>query len=90
MKTILIPALAFAVAQAATAQAPRSATTAHEKLAREVYKELVETNTMDSVGSTTKAARAMAARFIAAGFPSQDVRVLIPAADTTHGNLVVR
>ena len=90
MKKILIPVLALAVSQTAGAQTPVSATTAHQKLAREIYKELVEINTMDTVGSTTKAARAMAARFITAGFPAKDVQVLIPSADTTHGNLVVR
>ena len=51
---------------------------AHQRLAHEVYKELVETNTVDSVGSVTKAAEAMAARFRAAGFPAQDVRLLVP------------
>ncbi len=68
----------------------RAATTPHERLARDVYAELVGINTMDSVGSTTRAARAMAKRFIAAGFPAADVKVLIPAADSTKGNLVVR
>lgn len=43
--------------------------TAHQKNARDVYEELVEINTVDSVGSATKAAQAMAARFQAAGFP---------------------
>jgi acetylornithine deacetylase/succinyl-diaminopimelate desuccinylase-like protein len=66
------------------------AQTAHEKLAREVYAELVNTNTMDSVGSTTRAAEAMARRFRAAGFPAEDVQVLINPADTSKGNLVVR
>lgn len=90
MKKIIIPALALAISSGLGAQAPASAVTPQQKLAREVYKEIVEINTMDSVGSTTKAARALAARFIAAGFPAQDVQVLIPSADTTHGNLVVR
>src|SRR4026207_1754926 len=35
--------------------------------AREIYKELVEINTTDSVGNTTRAAEAMAARLKAAG-----------------------
>jgi acetylornithine deacetylase/succinyl-diaminopimelate desuccinylase-like protein len=63
---------------------------AHQKLAREVYKELVEINTVDSVGSVTKAAEAMAARFRAAGFPAQDVQILTPPGKPTKGNLVVR
>ena len=83
--------LAIAVtAFAAQAQAPRAANTPHERLAREIYKELVEINTVDGVGSTTRAARAMAKRFIDAGFPAADVRVLVPPKDSTKGNLVVR
>ena len=72
------------------AQAPRVATTPQERLAREIYEELVEINTADSSGSVTRAARAMAKRFTDAGFPAADVQVLIPEADTTKGNLVVR
>ena len=83
--------LAIAVtAFAAQAQAPRAANTPHERLAREIYKELVEINTVDGVGSTTRAARAMAKRFIDAGFPAADVRILVPPKDSTKGNLVVR
>jgi acetylornithine deacetylase/succinyl-diaminopimelate desuccinylase-like protein len=62
----------------------------HEQLARSIYKQLVEINTVDSVGSVTKAAEAMAARFRAAGFPDSDVKVLIPDGKPTKGNLVVR
>ena len=84
-----IAAIAFA-ALTAQAQAPRAAVTPHERLAREIYEELVEINTVRGVGSTTRAARAMAKRFIDAGFPAEDVRVLIPQKDTSKGNLVVR
>jgi CubicO group peptidase (beta-lactamase class C family)/acetylornithine deacetylase/succinyl-diaminopimelate desuccinylase-like protein len=54
--------------------------------ARAIFKELIEINTTDSVGSTTKAADAMAARLKAAGFT--DVQVLGP--DPRKGNLVLR
>jgi acetylornithine deacetylase/succinyl-diaminopimelate desuccinylase-like protein len=60
----------------------------HEARAREIFKQLVEINTSDSVGSTTLAAEAMAARFKAAGFPDADVRVLGP--NPRKGNLIVR
>jgi len=60
----------------------------YQQLARDIYKELVEINTTDSVGSTTKAAEAMAARLKAAGFPDSDVRVLGP--NPRKGNLVAR
>ncbi len=61
-----------------------------QKLAREVYRELIEINTADSVGSVTRAAEAMARRFRAAGFPARDVQLLVPAGKPTKGNLVVR
>jgi acetylornithine deacetylase/succinyl-diaminopimelate desuccinylase-like protein len=57
-------------------------------LAHDIFKELIEINTTDSVGSTTKAAEAMAARLRAAGFPEGDVRVLGP--NDRKGNLVAR
>jgi acetylornithine deacetylase/succinyl-diaminopimelate desuccinylase-like protein len=72
------------------AQALRGAHTPHERMAREIYAELVGINTVRGVGSTTRAARAMAKRFIDAGFPAADVRILIPEKDSTKGNLVVR
>jgi acetylornithine deacetylase/succinyl-diaminopimelate desuccinylase-like protein len=62
----------------------------HEQLAHSIYKELIEINTVDSVGSVTKAAEAMAARFRAAGFPANDVQLLIPPGKPNKGNLVVR
>ncbi len=62
----------------------------HQRLAREVYKELVEINTVDSVGSVTKAAQAMEKRFRAAGFPAKDIHLIIPPGKPTKGNLIVR
>ena len=64
--------------------------TPQQQAARAIYKELVEINTVDSVGSVTKAAEAMAARFRAAGFPAGDIHVLGPADKPTKQNLVVR
>ncbi len=59
-----------------------------QQLVREIFKELVEINTTDSVGNVTAAAEAMAARLLAAGFPAEDVRVLGP--HPKKGNLVAR
>ena len=56
----------------------------------DIYKELVEINTTDSVGDNTAAARAMAARLVAAGFPQEDVRVLVHPGNAKKGNLVAR
>src|SRR3954463_12315051 len=69
-----IPCLVFA--SAASAQSPTL--TPHQRAAREIYNELISINTVDSVGSVTKAVEAMAKRFRAAGFPEADVKVLIP------------
>jgi acetylornithine deacetylase/succinyl-diaminopimelate desuccinylase-like protein len=56
--------------------------------AREIYKQLIEINTTDSVGSVTKAADAVAARLKAAGFAAGDVQVIGP--DARKHNLVAR
>jgi len=64
--------------------------TARQQLLRDIYRELIEINTTDSVGDTTKAAEAMAVRFRAAGFSEADVRVLNNPGNNRKGNLVVR
>jgi acetylornithine deacetylase/succinyl-diaminopimelate desuccinylase-like protein len=61
---------------------------ATNKLARDIYKQLIEINTTDSVGSTTVAAEAMAQRLRDAGYPAGDVQVLGP--NPRKGNLVAR
>src|SRR5215218_3143559 len=81
---VFMAALAAQSAFAQTALAP------HQRAAREIYSELISINTVDSVGSVTKAAEAMAKRFRAAGFPESDVKVLVPTGKPTKGNLVVR
>ncbi len=87
----LAPATVLAsFALAATLGAQAKPLTPQQQAARAIYQELVEINTVDSVGSVTKAAEAMAARFRAAGFPAADVRVLIPTEAPQKGNLVVR
>jgi acetylornithine deacetylase/succinyl-diaminopimelate desuccinylase-like protein len=59
-----------------------------QQLALDVYKELVEINTVTPTADTGKAADAMAARLRAAGFPESDVQVFKPAP--RKGNLVAR
>jgi acetylornithine deacetylase/succinyl-diaminopimelate desuccinylase-like protein len=65
-----------------------AATDAERKLARDIFEELVNINTILNVGSTAKAADAMAARLLAAGFPAEDVQVFKPTPE--KGNLVAR
>ena len=60
----------------------------HQQLLREIYQELIEINTTNSVGDNTKAAEAMARRLLDAGFPAGDVNVLAPVP--RKGNLVAR
>lgn len=57
---------------------------------RELYRELVEINTTQSVGDCTEAANAMAARLRAAGFGQGDVRVVVPPGHPKRGNLVAK
>jgi acetylornithine deacetylase/succinyl-diaminopimelate desuccinylase-like protein len=61
---------------------------AQDQLARDIFRELIEINTTDSSGNTTKAAEAMALRLKNAGFPEGDVHVFGP--DPRRGNLVAR
>lgn len=58
------------------------------ELARDLFRELIETDTTHASGSTTAAAEAVAARLRGAGFPEADVRVLEP--HPRKGNLVAR
>jgi len=50
----------------------------------------VEINTTDSVGDNTAAARAMAARLRAGGFPDADLQIIVPPGAPKKGNLVAR
>jgi len=62
--------------------------TAQQQLAVDIYKELVEINTVTETGDTARAAEAMAARLRTAGFSESDVQVFTPAP--RKGNLVAR
>ena len=85
-----LPLLLCALAALPSGAQPTRPLAPHQQLARDVYRELIEINTADSVGSVTRAAEAMARRFLAAGFPARDVRLLVPPGKPTKGNLVVR
>lgn len=86
MMTAALMALPVA-ASAQVAEPPK--TVRPDQLAfRDLYKELVEINTTLSVGSCTQAAEAMGARLKAAGFPAQDVRVVVADGHPKEGALV--
>jgi acetylornithine deacetylase/succinyl-diaminopimelate desuccinylase-like protein len=59
----------------------------YQKLAKDIFKELIEINSTSKYGST-KAAEAMAARLKSAGFTDNDIQVIGP--DDQHKNLVLR
>ncbi len=60
-------------------------------LARALLEELIEIDTTDTErGDNTRAAQAMADALLEAGFPAEDVHVLVPSDFPTKGNLVAR
>src|SRR6185436_4253994 len=68
--------------------APIADDNSENRLARDIYRELIEINTTNSSGNTTTAAQAMAARLKAAGFPDSDIQIV--GSDPRKGNLVAR
>jgi acetylornithine deacetylase/succinyl-diaminopimelate desuccinylase-like protein len=76
------------LAALAALTASLAAATPASQDAHDIFKQLIEINTTDSVGSTTVAAQAMAQRLLAAGFPKADIAVLGP--NDRKGNLVAR
>jgi acetylornithine deacetylase/succinyl-diaminopimelate desuccinylase-like protein len=81
--------LLAAVIAGATAPDPHDAPASVQPLARDLLKELIETNTTHSHG-TSVAAEHLATRFRAAGFAPEDVSFLAPAEHPEQGNVVVR
>ncbi|WP_394848464.1 M20/M25/M40 family metallo-hydrolase [Pendulispora brunnea] len=95
---VAVSLLAASCAGSTSQAAPRSgqavergatrAPNAYDAYARDTLKELIEINTTESSGDTTKAAQAMATRLRSAGFPEADLKVL--GEEPRHGNLVAR
>ena len=83
----LLAAVAALAAFSAQAVPPQD-TPAGEQRFRELYKELVETNTTLSAGSCTLAAERMAARLKAAGFPDSDLHPFAAPDHPKEGGLV--
>src|SRR5262249_55236985 len=85
MEPLRLPAMLAAVLILTTA-GQAGELSPRQQAFRQIYQELVEINTTDSVGDTVKAADAMAAHLRAAGL--KDVQVLSSGA--RKGNLVAR
>jgi acetylornithine deacetylase/succinyl-diaminopimelate desuccinylase-like protein len=79
--------LACALLCVGTADA-RAEAPASEQSFRDLFKELVETNTTLSVGSCTLAAERMAARLKAAGFKDEELHAFAPPEFPKQGGLV--
>ncbi|HVW77798.1 MAG TPA: M20/M25/M40 family metallo-hydrolase [Alloacidobacterium sp.] len=69
-------------------RAPAQVDPQTKQLAHDVFQQLIEINTTDSVGSVTAAAEAMQQRFLDAGFPKEDLYLGGP--NDRKKNLVVR
>jgi acetylornithine deacetylase/succinyl-diaminopimelate desuccinylase-like protein len=68
---------------------PQTALSPEHQAARDIFKQLIEINTTDTpAGNVTTAAEAMAERFRAAGFPTEDIHLDGPKPNKK--NLVVR
>jgi acetylornithine deacetylase/succinyl-diaminopimelate desuccinylase-like protein len=83
MRVFLTAALSAALVLPAVAQ-----TRPDQQKFREIYKELVETNTTLSSGSCTLAAQRMGARLKTAGFPDRDLHYFSVPQNPKEGGLV--
>jgi acetylornithine deacetylase/succinyl-diaminopimelate desuccinylase-like protein len=85
-----VPSAALLVLAGLVGAAPIAAQTLtpDQSLAREIFAELIGINTTHDSGSTGPAARAVAARLVAAGYPEGDVHVVGP--NDAHLNVVAR
>jgi acetylornithine deacetylase/succinyl-diaminopimelate desuccinylase-like protein len=85
---IRLAAVAAVFATFSTFAAPPQDAPAGEQRFRELYKELVETNTTLSAGNCTLAAERLAARLRAAGFPDSDLHPFAAPDHPKEGGLV--
>jgi acetylornithine deacetylase/succinyl-diaminopimelate desuccinylase-like protein len=85
---VLIFGLVFGASMQAQHLSPADEAT--RKLALDIFKQLIEINTTDSVGSVTAASEALAKRFRDAGFPDSDIQIMGPSTNDRKKNIVVR
>src|ERR1700687_1038252 len=81
---VLLFCAVMSCSSAVSAQGPEQT----KQLARDIFKQLIEINTTDSVGNVTTAAEAMAKRLRDAGFSESDIKVAGP--NERKKNLVAR
>src|SRR6202453_3716289 len=85
-RSALFFALFLSVFFAVTSQAQVDDAT--KKLSHDIFKQLIEINTTDSVGNVSTASEAMAQRFRDAGFADADMQILGP--NDRKKNVVIR
>jgi acetylornithine deacetylase/succinyl-diaminopimelate desuccinylase-like protein len=85
---VLIYACSAIAFFAAPAPANAQVDSATRQLSHEIFKQLIEINTTDSVGNVTTAAEAMHQRLLDAGFPASDMQAIGP--NDRKKNLVAR
>jgi acetylornithine deacetylase/succinyl-diaminopimelate desuccinylase-like protein len=84
----LVLALAFLFLPALPTKSSAQIDDATRQLSHDIFKQLIEINTTDSVGNVTTAAEAMAQRLRDAGFPDSDIQVVGP--NDRKKNMVAR
>ena len=86
---VAVAMMGLAVAASASpAAAPAGAPRADQLAFRDIFRELIETNTSHSIGSCTLAAEKMAAHLRAAGYPDSDLHPFAVAEHPKDGGLV--
>ncbi len=91
LKTVVrrfLPSVVVAAALALPASSHAQVNTQGQQLAHDIFKQLVETNTTDSVGNVTAAAKKMEQRFLDAGFAQRDL--YLGGENAKNQNLVVK
>ena len=83
-----VSALLLCGVQTTLAQSATALPEQDRVLARDIFKQLIETNTQDSNGSVTAAAEKMRQRLLDAGFPAEDL--VLAGPNDRKQNLVAR
>jgi len=85
---VIASAASLPMIAAASPAAPAAAPRPDQLAFREIFRELVETDTSHSIGSCTAAAEKMAVHLRAAGFPESDIHLFAVTEHPKDGGLV--
>ena len=87
-RCLQVSTFAVALAVSSFAQSPTQLDEPTRKLAHDIFQQLIEINTTDSVGNVSTAALAMQQRLLDAGFPKEDF--FIGGPNDRKQNMVLR